>query len=416
MAERDNSKLWNLNFFLLWQGKLVSMVGDVAYEIALGFWILAVTGSTALMGTVMAITLLPRVIIAPFAGVWVDRSDRKWLIVFMDLIRGMFVVLVGIAAITGVIQIWMVFVAGVALGICGAFFGPAVASSIPDIVPKSQIVKANSAFALVSTGANVAGSSAGGFLYQMLGAPLMFLFNGISYLLSAVSEIFVKIPRVSRKKADFHFFEDLKSGLSFVWNHKGIKYIMFIASVLNFFASMGIMLLLPLFQRTEHLGAGLYGLLIGSFSGGAFLGFMLTSVVNIKSSERFLVFYWCGVIFSVATIFIPIYLFFPVMLALAIVAGVTNAILNALFSSILQLTVPQDKRGRVFGLLETLSAGLMPAAFAIGGVLAEFIPVRLLISGCFSITLLCFVPMAFMPDIVRLINFDAEPEVPGDSR
>jgi DHA3 family macrolide efflux protein-like MFS transporter len=408
MNQKDSANLWNLNFFLLWQGKLVSMVGDVAYEIALGFWILAVTGSTALMGTLMAATLLPRVIIAPFAGVWVDRSDRKWLIVVTDLIRGIFIVLVGVAAITGIIQIWMVFVAGIMLGICGAFFGPAITSSIPDVVPKSRIVKANSAFSLVTTGANVVGSSAGGFLYQILGAPLLFLLNGISYILSAASELFVKIRRVSHKNAQFHFSDDLKSGLAFVWNHRGIKYIMFIASVLNFFASMGIMLVLPLFQRTEHLGAGLYGLLIGSFSGGAFLGFMLTSLVNIKSSHRFSVFYWCGIVFSIATIFIPIYLFFPVMLALAIVAGITNAILNALFSSILQLTVPQDKRGKVFGLLETLSAGLMPAAFAIGGILAEFVSVRILISSSFTITLLCFIPMAFMPDIVRLVNFDVE--------
>jgi DHA3 family macrolide efflux protein-like MFS transporter len=382
MDKRDNTKLWNLNFFLLWQGKLVSMVGDVAYEIALGFWILAVTGSTALMGTLMAATLLPRV----------------------------FIVSVGIAALVGIIQIWMVFVAGVVLGICGAFFGPAVGSSIPDIVPKSQLVKANSAFALVSTGANVVGSSAGGFLYQILGAPLMFLFNGISYILSAASELFVKIPRVSHQQPEFHFFEDMKSGFSFVWNHRGIKYIIFIASVLNFFASIGVMLILPLFQRTEHLGAGLYGLLIGSFSGGAFLGFVLTSVVKIKSSRRFAVFFGCSIIFSIATIFIPIFLFFPLMLGLAVVGGLTNAILNTLFSTILQLTVPQDKRGKVFGLLETLGAGLMPAAFAIGGVLAEFISIRVLISGSFCITLLCFIPMAFMPDIVELINYNTEDE------
>jgi DHA3 family macrolide efflux protein-like MFS transporter len=415
MVERNNTRLWSLNFFLLWQGRLVSMVGDVAYEIALGFWILAVTGSTALMGTLMAATILPRVIIAPFAGVIVDRSDRKWLIVAMDGIRGIFIVLVGLAAIAGVVQIWMVFAAGVILGICGAFFGPAVSSSIPDIVPKSEIVKANSAFSLVSTGASVAGSSAGGFLYQVLGAPLMFLINGISFILSAFTELFIKIPRVSHRKAEFHFLEDLKSGFSFVWSHKGIKYIMFIASVLNFFASMGIMLLLPLFQRTEHLGAGLYGLLIGAFSAGAFVGFALMSVVSIKSSNRFLVFFSCSVVFSVAVIFIPICLYFPLMLALSVISGATNAVLNALFSSILQWTVPQDKRGKVFGLLETLGGGLMPLSFAIGGILAEFIPTRPLISSCFGITLLCFIPMAFMPDIVRFINFDTEAEEPAES-
>ncbi len=408
MIQKNESKLWNLNFFLLWQGKLVSIMGDIAYEIALGFWILAVTGSTALMGTLMAATLLPRVIISPFAGVWVDRSDRKWLIVFMDLIRGVFVVLVGIAAITGIIQIWMVFAAGIILGICGAFFGTAVSSSIPDVVPKSKLVKANSAFALVSTGTSVVGNSASGFLYQLLGAPLMFLLNGISYLISGFAEIFVKIPRIRHQKEEFYFFEDMKSGFSFVWNYKGIKYLMFVAALLNFFAAMGVMLLLPLFQRTPHLGPGRYGVLMGAFAGGAFLGFILTSVVNIKSSNRFLVFFWCGIIFSAMLVVIPIYLYFPLMLALSVISGITNAILNALLSSILQLTVPQDKRGRVFGLLETVSQGLIPLSFAIGGTLAEFIPLQLLISACFVITLFGFIPMAFMPDIIGFINFDPE--------
>jgi MFS family permease len=412
MTQKDETKLWNLNFLLLWQGKLVSIMGDIAYEIALGFWILAVTGSTALMGTLMAATLLPRVIISPFAGVWVDRSNRKWLIVFMDLIRGVFVVLVGIAAITGIIQIWMVFVAGIILGICGAFFGTAVSSSIPDIVPKSKLVKANSAFALVSTGTSVVGNSASGFLYQLLGAPLMFLLNGISYIISGLTEIFVKIPRIRHQKEEFYFFEDMKSGFSFVWNYKGIKYMMFIATLLNFFAAMGIMLLLPLFQRTQHLGPGRYGVLMGAFAGGAFLGFILTSIVNIKSSNRFLVFFWCGIVFSAMLVVIPIYLYFPMMFALSVISGITNAILNALLSSILQLTVPQDKRGKVFGLLETVSQGLVPLSFAFGGVLAEFIPLQLLISACFVVTLFGFIPMAFMPDIIRFINFEPEKEKP----
>jgi DHA3 family macrolide efflux protein-like MFS transporter len=186
---------------------------------------------------------------------------------------------------------------------------------------------------------------------------------------------------------------------------------MFMASVLNFFASMGLMLLLPLFQRTEHLGAGLYGLLIGSFSVGAFAGFLLAAVVNVKPSRRFRMFYGCALFFSVAMILLPVYLFFPAMLTLAMVAGLANAVINALFFSILQLTVPQDKRGKVFGLLETLSGGLIPLSLAVGGILAEFLNLRLLISGCYFITLVCFIPMAFMPDIVKLINLDAETEV-----
>ena len=125
---------------LLWQGQFVSALGDVVYEIALGFWVLVVTGSTALMGTLFAASTVPRVLLSPFAGVVVDRTDRKRLLVAMDLIRGIFVVVVAIAAFTGNAQAWMVFIVGIANGICAAFFNPAISSVIPDIVSREKLV------------------------------------------------------------------------------------------------------------------------------------------------------------------------------------------------------------------------------------------------------------------------------------
>lgn len=112
---KSHGKLWTLNFFLLWQGQLVSALGDVVYEIALGFWVLAVTGSTGLMGTLMAASALPRILIAPFAGVIVDRCNRRNMLVLMDLIRGVVITAVGTAALLGFVEIWMVFAAGVIL-------------------------------------------------------------------------------------------------------------------------------------------------------------------------------------------------------------------------------------------------------------------------------------------------------------
>jgi len=115
-------RLWNKNFFLLWQGQLVSVLGNIVYSIALGFWMLDLTGSTALMGSLMATSMVPNLIIAPFAGVLVDKWDRKRIIVMTDFIRGVFVTLIGIAGIFGFLQVWMVFVVGIVIGLCGAFF------------------------------------------------------------------------------------------------------------------------------------------------------------------------------------------------------------------------------------------------------------------------------------------------------
>jgi len=250
-ADTRKRALWNVNFLLLWQGQFVSAIGDVVYEIALGFWILALTGSTALMGTLMAATTIPRVLLAPFAGVIVDRVNRKWVIVGADAIRGVAVLLVAFAAMTGRAEVWMVFVAGVITGLCAAFFNPSIGSIIPDIVHRERLVQANSFFSMIRAGSGILGNSIGGILYTVLGAPLMFLVNGISYLFSSGTEVFIRVPETHKEREKKHFFTDMKEGLTFVWQNSGLRFLMTAAGVMNFLASIAILLLIPLFQRTE---------------------------------------------------------------------------------------------------------------------------------------------------------------------
>jgi MFS family permease len=402
--------LWTKNFFLIWQGQFVSSLGDVAYEIALGFWVLAVTGSTGLMGTIMAASVLPRVIISPFAGVLVDRTDRKKMLVLMDIIRGVFIVFVGIAALAGFIKVWMAFGAGVILGICGAFFNPAISSSIPDISPKSQIVKANSAFSAINALSNILGNSVGGFLFNLLGAPVMFLFNGLSYIFSGLSIMLTKIPSIHKESEPQHFSEDLREGFKFVWYFRGLRYLIFIACLINFFCNMGLVLFLPYFQKSPALGPAKYGIAAALLTGGMLAGMVFTSVVNISPKKRLRLFMiFCAISFISFSLFAFTNNFYLVLLLL-FAAGFGNAIINVFISSTMQQSVPQDKRGKVFGLTGTMFQGLTPIAMALGGILAEFFPIKWIFFFCFSVSLIICVPFAFNYSFKRFINFDPEKE------
>ncbi|WP_102401118.1 MFS transporter [Haloimpatiens massiliensis] len=409
-------KLWNKNFFLLWQGQLISALGDVVYEIALGFWILAVTGSTALMGTLMAVSTLPRVILSPFAGVFVDRWDRKKVIVVGDLIRGVCITFIGVAACLGFIKIWMVFVAGIIMNLCAAFFNPAVSSTLPDITPKSKLVKANSVYNMIYTGTNIVGNSAGGFIFKILGAPIMFLINGISYLFSAFTEIFIKIPEMHREtnKEKSTFFNDMKDGFRFVWKFKGLRNFLIMAAAMNFFGGIGIMLLIPFFNMNASLGPAKYGIASGVMSLGMFLGMLCVSVINIPQKKKFMIFTGSFVLSIIFWMIFPLISIFPIMAIILGIGGFLNAIFNVLFSSTVQLTVPQEYRGKVFSLIATISGGLTPIAFAVGGILAEFIPIKILISSCFLIALLIFLPVGFTQSSRRFIEFNPDNETLDD--
>jgi DHA3 family macrolide efflux protein-like MFS transporter len=398
-AAGTRPRLWTASFALLWQGQLVSTIGDTVYEIALGFWILAVTGSTGLMGALMAASTIPRVLLTPLAGVWVDRGNRKALLVGMDALRGVVVVLVAAAALSGHIQVWMVFAAGVVIGLGAAVFNPTIMAIIPDIVHRERIVQGNSFFSMIRAASGILGNSLGGVLYALLGAPLMFLANGISYLFSAATELFIRVPKVERAGAPPHFFADLKAGFRYVWQSGGLRSLLLVAAVLNFFAMVGIVLILPLFQRTEALGPVRFGVVMAVFTGAMLLGMAFTAAVRIPDNRRYGVFISGMAVSSVAFALFPVWEIFPLMLAFAVVGGFSNAIVNVLIQSLIQLSTPQEMRGKVMGLLEALTGGLVPIGMALGGLLGEFLPLRLVIFLAFALAGVVGIPPLLAPSI-----------------
>ena len=399
-------RLWTRSFALLWQGQLVSILGDAVYAIALGFWLLARTGSTALMGSLMAASLLPRILVSPIAGVVVDRVDRRRLMIAMDVVRGAAVVLVAVAAIAGALQVWMVFAAGILIGLCGAFFSPASASAIPDITPRKKLVQGNSLFGMLQTGGSLLGNSAGGVLLQAFGAPLLFLVNGASYLFSAASLLFIRVPAAQRVEKRESFLGELRAGLRFVWGFRGMRAMLAAAAITNFFAAMGIVLFLPLFQQTPALGPARYGIAMACFDGGLLVGMALTAVMRVAARRRFAVFAACGIATSIGLAAFPHAGSFPVMTAILMLAGLANGIMNVFIMTTIQLATPAGMRGKVFALLGMLFQGLVPLAFALGGVLAELVPVRTLITACFAVLLAASLPFAFMRSFRQFVCFD----------
>ena len=407
-SKSTGEKLWTKNFFLLWQGQMVSCLGDVLYLIALDFWVLDVTGSTALMGALSALTMLPRIILGPFAGVFVDKWKRKNVIIFTDLIRGIVITLVGILALMGYIQVWMVFVIGILSGICQAFFGPAVSALRPEIVDESRIIKANSVTSIADSGMNILGSVVGGVLYVAIGAPYMFFANGISFLFSAFTEIFIREPqRVRKEKEELTYKEDLKGGFKFIWRFKTLRNLMLTASILNLLASSAFILILPYFKSMEFLGPERYGVFSAVMSVGMLAGSFLLSVVNIKKDYKYGIFAF-STIFCMATLPILFLLKnFTLMLIIAFFTLSANVIFNTLFQSTLAVVVPSDMRGKVFALLGTISGGMQPIGAFVGGVLGQVLPIQVAIVSILAVDLLLGIIMVLPKGVKKLIEYDS---------
>lgn len=403
----ENIKLWNKNFFLLWQGQLVSMLGDILYMMALDFWILDITGSTGLMGLLSALTMLPRIVLGPFAGVFVDKWNRRNIIVLTDFIRGVVVTFVGIAGIFGFIQVWMVFIVGIINGLCSAFFGPAVNSIKPELVHESKFVKANSVTSLATSGMDMIGSALGGIIYIAIGAPYMFLGNGISYLLSAFTEIFITEPKRKIKNEKITFIEDFKEGFRFLWNFKTLRNLFLLASLLNLFANAAFILILPYFKSTPFLGPEKYGIFMSVIPMGMLVGSGLLSIINIKKEQKFNA-YKFGALLCIGTmplVFVVENLY--IMIPIVFISFLFNVVFNTILNSAIMLVVPSDKRGKIGALMNTISGGLQPIGTLLGGLLGEFIPIKLAILSLLSMSFIFTIALVSVRGSKALIEYES---------
>ncbi|WP_346961557.1 MFS transporter [Clostridium sp.] len=375
--------------------------------IALDFWILDITGSTGLMGLLSALTMLPRIVLGPFAGVFVDKWNRRNIIVLTDFIRGIFVAFVGIAGIFGFIQVWMVFIVGIISGLCSAFFGPAVNSIKPELVHESKFVKANSVTSIATSGMDMIGSAIGGVIYVAIGAPYMFLANGISYLISAFTEIFITEPKREKKAEKITFVEDFKEGFKFLWNFKTLRNLFLLASLLNLFVNAAFILILPYFKSMPFLGPEKYGLFMASIPMGMLVGSALLSIISIKKNQKFKIYKFGALICLGILPFVVIVENFYVMIPIAFISFLFNVIFNTIFNSAIMLVVPSDKRGKIGALMNTISGGLQPIGTLVGGILGEFMPIRAAILSLLGITFIFAIALVSVRGSKALMEYES---------
>ena len=376
-----SKNLLNRNFVLLWQGQLVSQLGNQAFLLATMYWLMTATGSASLMGLFMMASTLPMVLLGPVGGTFADWFPRRRILILSDLLSGISVL--SLAALMyfapdalNLTLVW-VFVVGILGGIIRAFFQPAISAAIPDLVPPEKLSTANSMNQFSTQIAGLLGQGLGGVLYRLLGAPLLFLFDGITYLFSALSEVFIHIPhtrtetRQRLSEAITAFRRDTLEGFRYVWGRTGMRNLVLIASVHNFLA-MPILVLLPFYVELNlNGGPEWYGFLLGGFSAGAVLGYVLAGSLNLSGEARSRVIILClaGAGATLGTL--GLVAIKGLALLLIVVTGVQSGMINIFVLTLIQSTTPTELRGRTMAFVVVIAAGIAPLGMALGGFLGD---------------------------------------------
>ena len=280
-------KLWNKNFILLWQGTLFSTFGDVLYSICIGYWVYEQTGSTALMGLLSSISMFVTMVLGPLCGAIIDRSQRRWIIVGADFIRGVMMIVLGLFALNQHMEVWMVLTTALVAALCNAFFSPCSMTVLSDLVAPSDLVRAQSLFNGSRSLFSIFGKGLSGAIIAFCGVPLVILLNGISLLISAFTEISSPCRQPPNRYADSVASAVRRSegGARFVFSDSCLRLIAIIALAANFFGSGMSSVMLP-FCLSRHLDLTQYGLLLSIQSVAALAGtFLIGLIGSSRKSE-----------------------------------------------------------------------------------------------------------------------------------
>ncbi len=190
---------------LLVSGNAVSALGNAVYLIAVTLLLKELTDSVFALGLFQFLSIIPGFLLSPLTGAIIDRASRRAVITIADTFRGLLMIGAGLAlAVPALQSVWLILPVSLAAGVGHALFVPAAKALLPAIVPPQRLQRATALRASSSQVANLGGNPAGCLLYTLLGAPVLFVLNGVSFLISAAFE-----QRISRDKSHS---DDAESG------------------------------------------------------------------------------------------------------------------------------------------------------------------------------------------------------------
>ena len=412
----------NKNFIIIVIGQIISLFGNAIQRFSMSLYLLEFTGSTATFANILAISTIPYILFAPIAGRLSDNINRKKIMVYLDLFCSILIGVYAFILLRGNDTALIVGTVMFMLSVCATLYGPAVTSSIPQIVEEDKLTSANGVINQVGSIVNFVGPILAGILYGLLGIKVIVIINAVSFFASAIMELFLDIPDVAKDNSaneneiavdgnnekilsmDFvkKSFVDMKESFVYLKNQKKIV-LGIIASyaLCNIFLVPILSIVAPYFINVFlGLPSEVFGIVEAICVLGMILGgFWISVKPNMFSMKKVHYTYFpmiAGVIVMSTLGFIKLnnYALAGIFALGGLAIMLSLSLSNVLTLTFIQKQVPGEMLGRVSAFSTAVATiSVAPGQLLFGQVIDMGIPIGiiLLVSAIFNIGLMLFI-------------------------
>jgi len=378
------------DFSLLILGKLVSLVGSNMQQFALSLYVLAITGSATIFASMLSISIIPRLLLSPAAGVFGDWFDRKKTIVSLDFLNA---VIIGafavIYSINDNLSVAAIYVLVILLEITEIFFHSAMSAVLPSLVKKEELLEANSFDSLLMNIGNVLSPVIAAALYGTYGMKIILIVNSVSFALSAISEIFINIPKSHKKpgKIDIKsFMNDLTEGINIIKSNRLISAMIGLGTMINFsispLFSIGLIYIIKEVLKVNDMQFGVFEMVLSA-------SMLLAPVLCGSIVKKIKIGRLTYLSFAITAILILIMSVFPSgymlktfntnvvsyigLLIISFIIGLIVTVINIAIGTLFNQVVPLDLMGRASTVFNLAVTVFIPVGQMIFGFLYDII-------------------------------------------
>jgi len=399
---------WKKTFAIIWTGQFVSLLSSSAVNFAIIIWLSLETGSAEVLAFAAIAAFLPQTIIGPFAGVYIDRWDRKRTMILADGFIAACTGMMSLLFYLGYSELIFIYILLALRSVGSAFHMPAMQASVPLLAPESELLRIGGINQVIQSVSSIAGPALGALAIGLMDIGYVLLLDIGGAIFAIASLLLVHIPNPEKSDTEQtagirQVLRDLALGISAVTSNRGISWL-FGFSILATFCIMPVAVLFPLLTL-QHFGGGKFEMSVievvwgvGMLVGGGLLGIFkptLNKIIIINGMHILL-----GVSLAASGL-LPTtgFIFFVV---LTVLGGIAASIYNASFTTVLQERINPAMLGRVFSMY--FSIALLPSMIGLlsTGFLADTIGISVTFVILGGVIGLVGIVSFFVPALMRL--------------
>ncbi len=362
------ASLEHRNFRLFWIGQLVSLIGTWLQAVAQSWFVLTLTNSAFMLGAVSAISSLPILLLSLPGGVVADRVPKRGLLIITQSVAMVMAFALAGLVHFHLVRLWHIIAIAAVSGSAFAFDAPARQSFQSELVPRENLLNAIALNSAIFNGARIMGPAVAGILYAAIGPAGCFFLNGISFL-AVIYGLWLITARAAPPPRRISAWEDMKTGLRFVWRDPRLRGFELIVAVFSIFG-MAYAVLMPIFARDIlHVGASGFGFLMTATGVGALAGALVLATLSRMRRRGDFVFA-ASLLFAAAVAVLAVSRSFALTMAVMPVIGFTMVGQLATINNLIQHLAPDEIRGRAISVHTLMFMGMTPAGSFIAGSIA----------------------------------------------